>query len=74
MRAALGAGWTRIVRQLLIESLLLGAAGGALGLAIAYEGLRLLVRIGPSNLPRLSEIGLDSHALAFCAIVSVRLA
>jgi predicted permease len=71
VRAALGAGWARIVRQLLIESLLLGAGGGALGLAIAYGGLRLLVRNGPSNLPRLSEIGLDSHALAFTAIVSV---
>ena len=71
LRAALGAGRTRIVRQLLVESLLLGAAGGALGLAIAYGGLRLLVRSGPANLPRLSEIGLDSRALAFCAIVSI---
>jgi predicted permease len=71
VRAALGAGWGRIVRQLLIESLLLGAAGGALGLAIAYGGLALLVRNGPSNLPRLSEIGLDSHALAFTALVSL---
>jgi predicted permease len=71
LRAALGAGWTRIIRQLLVESLLLGAAGGALGLVIAYGGLRLLVRNGPSNLPRLSEIGLDSHALAFSAIVSI---
>jgi len=71
LRAALGADWTRIVRQLLVESLLLGAAGGVLGLGIAYGGLRLLVRNGPSNLPRLSEIGLDSHALAFSAIVSL---
>ncbi len=71
VRAALGAGWVRIVRQLLIESLLLGAAGGALGLVIAYGGLRLLVRNGPSNLPRLSEIGLDAYALAFTAIVSL---
>jgi predicted permease len=55
----------------MIESLLLGAAGGALGLAIAYGGLRLLVRNGPSNLPRLSEIGLDSHSLAFSTIVSI---
>ena len=71
LRAALGAGWTRIVRQLLVESLLLSAAGGALGLAIAYAGLRLLLHSGPANLPRLSEIGLDFHALAFCAIVSI---
>jgi len=71
VRAALGAGWARIVRQLLVESLLLGAAGGALGLAIAFGGLRLLVRNGPSNLPRLREIGLDSHSLAFSAIVAL---
>ncbi|HEX3747414.1 MAG TPA: ABC transporter permease [Bryobacteraceae bacterium] len=71
LRAALGAGWARIVRQLVVESLLLGTAGGVLGLAIAYGGLRVLVRHGPSNLPRLTEIGLDSHALAFSAIVSI---
>ena len=71
VRAALGAGWARIVRQLLIESLLLAAAGGALGVAIAYVGLDLLVRNGPTNLPRLSEIALDSHALAFTAVVSL---
>jgi predicted permease len=71
VRAALGAGWARIVRQLLVESLLLGTAGGALGLAIANGGLRLLVRNGPSNLPRLSELGLDSHALTFSVIVSL---
>jgi predicted permease len=71
VRAALGAGWARIVRQLLVESVLLSAMGGALGLAIAYGGLQLLVRNGPSNLPRMSEIGLDFHALAFSAIVSL---
>ncbi len=71
VRAALGAGWGRIVRQLLIESLLLGAVGGTLGFAIACCGLRLLVRNGPSNLPRLSEIGLDSHALIFTFVVTL---
>jgi predicted permease len=71
VRAALGAGWGRIVRQLLIESLVLGALGGTLGLAIAYGGLRLLVRNGPSNLPRLSEIGLDLHTLVFTSVVTL---
>ena len=71
MRAALGAGWGRIVRQLLVESLVLGAVGGVLGLALAYGGLKLLVRNGPSNLPRLSEIGIDSHALVFTVAVAV---
>jgi predicted permease len=71
VRAALGAGWGRIARQLLVESLLLGAAGGVLGLGIAYAGLRLLVRNGPANIPRLSEIALDSRVLVFTVIVSL---
>ncbi len=71
LRAALGAGWGRIVRELLTESLLLGAAGGTLGLAIAYGGLRVLVLNGPSNLPRLTEIGLDWRALVFTAVVTL---
>jgi predicted permease len=71
MRAALGAGWTRIVHQFLVESLVLGAMGGALGLGVAYAGLRLLVKNGPQNLPRLSEIALDSRALLFGIGISI---
>jgi predicted permease len=71
LRAALGAGWGRIVRQILVESLVLSVVGGTLGLVVAYGGLRLLVRSGPSNLPRLGEIGLDSHALVFTCVVTV---
>jgi predicted permease len=71
IRAALGAGWGRIVRQLLIESLLLGLAGGAAGIAVAYAGLRFLIRNGPANLPRLNEIALDSRALAFTIAVAL---
>lgn len=71
VRAALGAGWGRIVRQLLIESLVLCGVGGALGLGIASMALELLVRHGPSNLPRLSEVGLDARAMAFTATVAV---
>ncbi|MGJ5818843.1 ADOP family duplicated permease [Paludibaculum fermentans] len=71
VRAALGAGWGRIVRQILVESLVLCSMGGALGVAIAAGALRLLVEYGPSNLPRLSEIGLDGRALAFTAAVAV---
>ncbi len=71
IRAALGAGWGRIVRELLLESLVLGLIGGALGVALAYQGLRLLVAIGPANLPRLSEISIDARALAFTVFVSL---
>jgi predicted permease len=73
IRAALGAGWGRIARELLVESLVLGVVGGALGLVFAYVGLRLLVIQGPANLPRLAEISLDGTALAFvlgCSIAS----
>ncbi|MPZ19440.1 MAG: FtsX-like permease family protein [Luteitalea sp.] len=71
IRAALGAGWARIARELLIESLALGLFGGALGLALAFAALRLLVAIGPATLPRLNEITIDPTVLWFTLIVSV---
>jgi predicted permease len=70
IRAALGAGRGRIARGILLESLLLGIAGGVLGLVLADQGLRLLVAMGPANLPRLGEIGLDGRALGFTLILS----
>jgi len=71
IRAALGSGWLRIVRELLVESLLLALLGGALGLAIASAGIALLVRIGPATLPRLAEISIDSRALGFTLVISL---
>jgi predicted permease len=71
IRAALGAGWARIVRELLLESVLLGLIGGALGVGLAYEGLRLLMAIGPANLPRMNEISIDARALAFTFVISL---
>jgi len=65
VRAALGAGWGRIARELMVESLTLGVLGGALGVVLAYVGLRILVAQGPDALPRLQEISLDGTALAF---------
>ena len=65
VRAALGAGRGRIVRGLLIESVVLGLMGGVLGLGLAHAGLRFLVAAGPATLPRLDEIPIDARALAF---------
>jgi predicted permease len=71
VRAALGAGTTRIARALLAENFVLGTAGSVLGLLLAYLGLKFLVAIGPSNLPRLQEIGVYPPVLAFTVAVSV---
>ncbi len=70
IRAALGANRARIVRQLLIESLLLSLAGGATGLLLAIWGLDLLVAMSPAGLPRIEEAGLDASVLGFTFIVS----
>ncbi len=71
IRAALGAGRARIARELLFESVMLGLIGGFFALGVAYAGLRLLVAVGPANLPRISEIALDAHSLAFTLALSV---
>jgi len=71
VRAALGAGRARIAQELLVESLVLGAVGGVLGLVLAFAGLELLVAIGPSNLPRFAEISVHPPVLAFTVAVSL---
>ncbi len=71
IRAALGAGRARIARELLIESTSLGLMGGVLAVGGAYAGVRLLVAIGPADLPRLSEISLDARSLGFTFMLSV---
>ena len=71
IRAALGAGRARIVRELLVESLALGLIGGLFAIVVAHEGLRLLVAIGPADLPRLTEISLDARSLIFTLLLSV---
>jgi predicted permease len=71
VRAALGAGRARIARELLVESVMLGVLGGAFGIGVAYAGLRLLVSVGPANLPRLAEISFDARSLFFTLALSV---
>jgi predicted permease len=71
IRAALGASRMRIARELLIESVSLGILGGVIAVGMASAGLRLLVAIGPADLPRLSEISLDARTLGFTLALSV---
>jgi predicted permease len=65
VRLALGAGTRRVVQELLSESLVLGAIGGVVGLALAYAGVGLLLYLRPAQLPRLEEITLDPVVLLF---------
>jgi predicted permease len=71
IRAALGAGWGRIARELLVESMLLGAAGGALGLGLAYGALRMLAASGLAHLPRIENISIDGWVLTFAVGISL---
>jgi putative ABC transport system permease protein len=71
VRTALGAGWGRIARALLVESLALSLLGGLMGLGLAYGGLRVLLALAPANLPRLNEITIDAAALGFAVATSI---
>jgi predicted permease len=71
LRAALGASRGRLARGLLGESLTLGLAAGAFGVGLAAAGLRLLVWLGPSGLPRLNEIGISPIVLVFTLAISL---
>lgn len=71
IRSAVGAGRRDLVRQLLAESVLLAVAGGVLGLTLAHLGLRVLKALDPSDLPRLSEVGIDGGVLGFTLVVAV---
>jgi predicted permease len=71
VRAALGAGSIRIVRALLVESVMLGLMGGLVGMGIAYGGVKILMVVGPANLPRLQEIAVDWRTLVFGLGLSV---
>jgi len=71
LRLSLGAGQGRLLRQLLTESVLLAAVGGAAGLAVAWGGLQLLRAWNPGNLPFLDAVRLDGAAFAFMLAVSL---
>ena len=71
IRAALGANQTRVIRQLLTESILLAGLGGALGLLLAFWGTKAVLATLPGALPRANEVSLDSRVLFFTVALSL---
>jgi putative ABC transport system permease protein len=71
IRMALGVSRLRVIKQLLTESMMLSLMGGALGLLLAFWGVRVMVALAPASLPRTSEIGLDGMVLVFTFGVSL---
>ncbi|HKV10549.1 MAG TPA: ADOP family duplicated permease, partial [Thermoanaerobaculia bacterium] len=71
VRIALGAGRPRLIRQLLTESVLLAFLAAAVGLLLAWLGLRIVTAVGPADIPRLDEVGVDGRVLAFTLLVSL---
>jgi putative ABC transport system permease protein len=71
VRTALGAGRLRLARQIVVESVILFAAGGALGLLLALWGTRTLVALNPDAIPRAEGIGIDTRVLVYTLLISV---
>jgi predicted permease len=71
IRVALGATGSRVVQQILAETLLLSLAGGALGLLLAHSGIALILKFLSDNLPKSTEVTLDASVLAFTIFISI---
>jgi putative ABC transport system permease protein len=71
VRAAIGSARGRIVAQMLVESLVLAAAGTALGLGLAWQGIRVIQALSPANLPRIERVTLDAPMFLFAAAAGV---
>jgi putative ABC transport system permease protein len=71
LRIALGASRGRLVRQLLLENIVLGLAGGGMGVLLAYWGLSWIIAHGPAEMPRLDQSRIDAGALIFACIIAL---
>jgi predicted permease len=71
VRAALGAGRARLMRQLVAESIVLSLGAGVLGAALALVAVQVLVAVAPPGIPRLDEVRIDTHVLLFTAVASI---
>lgn len=71
IRTALGASRLRLATQMLTESLLLGILGGALGIVLAFFGVRAIVSAAPPGIPRLAEVSIDARVLLFAIVISI---
>jgi ABC-type antimicrobial peptide transport system permease subunit len=74
IRTAIGAGRSRIAQQLMTEAVLITLAGGAFGLLLAGFGLRVIEVLGPRDIPRLSEAGLNLPVLIFAGALTLAVA
>jgi len=71
VRTAIGASRSRIVRQLLTESIVLAVLGGTLGMVACFSSLSAIVSLVPTNIPRVGEFGIDGSVLAFALVLSI---
>lgn len=71
IRAAIGAGRTRLMRQVVVEHIVLGLLGGGAGLVLALLMMRAIVAIAPADIPRLNEVALDARVAAFAGLISM---
>jgi putative ABC transport system permease protein len=71
IRTAIGARRSRLIRQLLVEGLVLALAGGALGVLLSVSGIRILVSVAPADVPRIDQAGLNPTVLGFALAVSL---
>ena len=71
IRAALGAGRSRLLRQALTESVLLSLIGGTLATLLAFAGLKVLIAASPENIPRLTEVGIERGVFVFTLLISL---